>query len=194
MLKLYDAPRCPYCARARIALAEKGIQVETVVVDLDDRPREIREVNPPDGRVPVLDHDGFLLPESRPILRYLDELVPEPPLFPGDPRERALVDFALERFERDLGGPYYDLYFERPTGSPEAVGHALAALDARLERSPYVVGERFTAADIGYVPWVLRTEGRLGVPLTPYPALRAWVDRLTERPSVAAELAVVESL
>ena len=41
---------------------------------------QIREVNPPDGRVPVLDHDGFLLPESRPIMRYLDELVPEVPI------------------------------------------------------------------------------------------------------------------
>lgn len=194
MLRLYDAPRCPYCARARIALAEKGLEVETLVVDLEDRPREIREVNPPDGRVPVLDHDGFLLPESRPIMRYLDELVPEPPLFPGDPRERARVDFAIERFDRDLGGPYYDLYFERPTGSPEAVRRSLATLDERLARTPYLVGERFTAADVAYVPWILRTEGRLGISLEPYRALAGWVERLAERPSIAAELAVVAAL
>lgn len=194
MLRLYDAPRCPFCARVRIALAEKGIEVETLVVDLDDRPQSIRDANPPDGRVPVLDHDGFLLPESRPIMRYLDELAPEPALFGDDARERARVDLALERFDRDLGVPYYDLYFERPTGSPEAVGRALAGLDERLARSPYLVGDRYTAADVAYVPWILRTEGRLGVPLAPYGAIRDWVERLAVRPAVAAELAVVAAL
>ena len=46
MLTLYDADRCPYCARVRIVLAEKGLEHETVVVDLDDRPAWIYEKNP----------------------------------------------------------------------------------------------------------------------------------------------------
>ena len=52
MLKLVDAPRCPYCARVRIVLAEKGLAHETVVIDLDDRPAWLYELNPV-GRVPV---------------------------------------------------------------------------------------------------------------------------------------------
>ena len=63
MITLYDADRCPYCARTRIALAEKGIEYETVEVDLDDRPSWIYEKNPL-GRVPVLEDDTFVLPES----------------------------------------------------------------------------------------------------------------------------------
>ena len=53
MITLYDAPRCPFCARARIVLAEKHVEYDTVVVDLDERPGWIVELNPPDGRVPV---------------------------------------------------------------------------------------------------------------------------------------------
>ena len=52
VITLYDADRCPYCARTRIALAEKGIEYEPVVIDLDDRPSWIYEKNPL-GRVPV---------------------------------------------------------------------------------------------------------------------------------------------
>src|SRR4029450_10106144 len=46
MLTLYDADRCPYCARVRIVLAEKGLEHETVVVDLEHRPARIYEKNP----------------------------------------------------------------------------------------------------------------------------------------------------
>ncbi len=77
MITLYDADRCPYCARARIVLAEKGIEYETVEVDLDDRPAWIYEKNPL-GRVPVLEDDAFVLPESAVIDEYLEERYPEP--------------------------------------------------------------------------------------------------------------------
>ena len=53
-LTLYDAARCPYCARARIVLAEKGVEYEPVEVDLSDRPAWIWDKNPR-GRVPVLE-------------------------------------------------------------------------------------------------------------------------------------------
>ena len=59
---LYDAARCPYCARARIVLAEKGLGYETVEIDLSDRPAWIYAKNP-SGTVPVLEEDGgFVLP------------------------------------------------------------------------------------------------------------------------------------
>ena len=62
-MKLIDAPRCPYCARVRIVLAEKRLEYETVEIDLSDRPAWVYELNPT-GRVPILD-DGSCCPSRR---------------------------------------------------------------------------------------------------------------------------------
>ena len=96
MLTLYDAPRCPYCARSRIVLAEKGVQYETVTIDLANRPAWLIEHNPPDGRVPVLEDDGWVLSESSVIDEYLAERYPEPPLLPADlpPARETLASLA----------------------------------------------------------------------------------------------------
>lgn len=193
MLTLYDAPRCPYCARVRITLAEKGLDYETVDVDLEERPAWILALNPPEGRVPVLDEDAFVLPESAVIMEYLEERYPDPALLPGDPAERAAARLLVERFDR-LGDPYYDLYFARPSGSVARAEAALAALDEQLEASPFVTGSTYGLADIAYVPWVLRAETRLGLDLSGFEALSAWRDRLLERPAIAAERDVVAAL
>lgn len=194
MPTLYDAPRCPYCARVRIVLAEKGVPVETVPVPLDERPAFILELNPPDGRVPVLERGRLVVPESAVIMEYLEELYPEPTLMPPDPDGRALVRLAVERFSERLGDPYYDLYRGRTDGSSERLSAALAALDARLAGSPFVAGDGYTLADIAYVPWVLRAEALLGTDLAPYRALADWLERLLERPAIAAERDVVATL
>src|SRR5204862_537662 len=81
-------PRCPYCARVRIVLAEKRIEVDTVVIDLTDRPAWIYEKNPT-GKVPVLEEDAWVLPESAVIMEYLEERYPDPALLAEDPAERA---------------------------------------------------------------------------------------------------------
>src|ERR671925_1730971 len=107
MITLYDAARCPYCARVRIVLAEKGLAYETVEIDLSDRPAWLYEKNPL-GRVPVLEEDGGLvLPESPVIMEYLEERFPEPALWPADPAERALGRLWLDRFDVRLGDAYY---------------------------------------------------------------------------------------
>jgi glutathione S-transferase len=84
VITLYDAARCPYCARVRIALAEKGIAYEPVEIDLSNRPAWLYEKNPA-GRVPVLEEDTLILPESVVIMEYLEERYPEPALLPPDP-------------------------------------------------------------------------------------------------------------
>ncbi len=89
MITLYDADRCPYCARVRIALAEKGVPYEVVEVDLSDRPAWLYEKNPV-GKVPVLEEDDVCVPESAVIMELLEERYPEPPLLPADPLDRAL--------------------------------------------------------------------------------------------------------
>ncbi len=186
MLTLYDAPRCPYCARVRILLAEKGVEHESVEVDLDDRPPWLYEKNPT-GKVPVLEEGDFVLPESRVIIEFLEERHPEPPLLPSEPAERALVRLSFERFE-GLSGPYYGVIFHgRPREELEA---ALEELDAALSTGPYLVGSHFSLADIGYVPWIIRAPGRAGIDLKRYPNAFRWLGRLAERPSIAAELKV----
>jgi glutathione S-transferase len=187
---LYDAARCPYCARVRIVLAEKEIPFETVEVDLENRPRWLSEKNPA-GRVPVLEEDDFVLPESRVIMEYLEESYPRPPLLPREPAERALVRLWLERFD-DLARPYYGVVFDGETS--ETLEAELAKLDSALAANTYLAGSEFTLADVAYVPWIIRAEGRAGIDLGAHENLRAWLGRLTQRGSVAGEVELVAAM
>jgi len=193
VLTIYDAPRCPYCARTRIVLAEKGVAYDLVTIDLANRPAWLYERNPPDARVPVLEEDGWVLPESSVIDEYLEERYPEPALLPADPGERALARLLVFRFDDDLGDPYY-AFRRGDAGAPEGLAHALTGLDGTLEAMPFLTGRAFGLADVAYLPWLLRLRDLLGVSLETYPALTAWLARCCERPSVAAEVETVASL
>jgi glutathione S-transferase len=184
VLTLFDAARCPYCARVRIVLAEKGVGYEPHEVDLSDRPAWLYVKNP-SGRVPVLEEDGgVVLPESVVIMEYLEERFPEPALWPADPAERALGRLWLDRFDARLGHEYYALR----RGEPSRLDERLRDLDEALEAQPFLSGRRYGLADIGYLPWILRARENLGVELEPYPALTAWLELVSERPAIAAEL------
>jgi Glutathione S-transferase, N-terminal domain len=176
-LRLIDAARCPYCARVRITLAEKGIELETVQVDLSDRPQWLIELNPPHGRVPVLDGE-FMLPESEVIMAYLDEIDTDPPLLPADPLERARARLLVHRFDDNLGRDYYA--FRR--GDDNDLAAKLDALE--LGQSLF--------ADVAYAPWVIRARDMLGVALPERVA--SWLTDFEQRPSVAAEVATVRAL
>jgi len=182
---LYTAQRCPYAARARITLAEKGIGYDAVEIDLSDRPAWLYEKNPL-GRVPVYEEDeGLVLPESEVIMEYLEERFPEPALWPADPAERGLGRLWLKRFDDRLGDAYY---IARRGDGHDELDARLAELDRALEAQPFLTGREYGLADIGYVPWIMRARANLGVDLEPFPALEAWLARLSERPAVAAEL------
>jgi glutathione S-transferase len=186
MPTLYTAERCPYAARARIVLAEKGLDYEAVEIDLDDRPGWIYEKNPL-GRVPVYEEDGGLvLPESRVIMEYLEERYPEPPLWPVDPAERALGRLCLERFDDRLGRAYYAA---RRGDRREELDAKLAELESVLGSQPYLSGREYGLADVGYVPWILRALERFGIELGP--SLADWLERVASRAAVAAERELV---
>ena len=190
MPTLYTAERCPYAARARIALAEKGLDYDAVEIDLDDRPAWLYEKNPL-GRVPVYEEDGgFVLPESEVIMEYLEERYPEPAMWPADPAERALGRLWLQRFDDRLGDAYYALR-RGSEGAQDELAVKLAELDRSLEAQPYLTGWEYGLADVGYAPWLIRATERLGVSLEPFPALSEWLERLSARPAIAAERELV---
>jgi glutathione S-transferase len=190
-LQLVDAPRCPYCARVRIMLAEKGIDYEGVVIDLQDRPDWVYELNP-SGRVPILVDEGWALPESAVINEFLDECYGDPALLPGDLAERAEARLRIFRCA-DFTDPYYALR-RRDPGADEAFAAALEALDDTLAEIPFLTGLAFGLADIAYVPWVIRARDMLGVDLSSYENVSAWLELLSERPSIAAEIGVVAAM
>ncbi len=189
MLTLYDAARCPFCARVRIVLAEKGVVYETVEIDLSDRPAWIYEKNPL-GKVPVLEEDEWLLPESAVIDEFLNERYPEPPLWPADPGERAAARLLVFRFDA-FSSAYY-AFRRGEEGAAERLDKQLDSLGELLAASPYLSGRSFGLADVSYVPWVIRIRDLMGIALAP--TLAAWVERCCERPSVAAEVEVVAAL
>lgn len=189
MLTLYDAARCPFCARVRIVLAEKGVPFDSVAIDLADRPAWLYEKNPL-GKVPVLEEDGRPLPESAVIDEFLDERYPEPPLWPADPGERAAGRLLVLRFDA-----FSDAYYACRRGEEGAPAHLeeeLAGLGRLLERMPYLTGRAFGLTDVSYLPWVIRARDVMGFALAP--ALADWLDRCSARPSVAAEVEIVASL
>jgi glutathione S-transferase len=179
VITLYDAARCPYCARVRIVLAEKGIPHEPVAIDLSNRPSWIYEKNAT-GRVPVLEEDTFVLPESHLIMEYLEERYPEPELAPADPAPRALERLRIDRFDDALGDDYYA--FRR--GEPNKLAQRLDELD--VAHLPYGL------AAIAYLPWVIRARDVLGMQLPEH--VEAWLGELAERPAVRAELDLVAAL
>lgn len=190
-LVLYDAPRCPYAARVRIVLAEKGVEVDVVEIDLSDRPDWLYEKNPK-GRVPVLEEDDRPLAESAVLMEFLEERYPEPALLPADPADRAAVRLLIFRAD-ELTDPYYALRREED-GARERFDAALGRLEGLLGEQPYLSGAEYGLADIALVPWVLRARDMLGVELDGFPALTDWLGRLEQRPAIAAEVGVVAAL
>jgi glutathione S-transferase len=189
MLTLYDAARCPYCARVRIVLAEKGIEFESVEIDLADRPAWIYEKNST-GRVPVVEEDGWTLPESSVIMEYLEERYPDPPLLAADAADRGLARLWIFRHDT-FTTPYYALR-RGEAAAGEAFEQQLHRLDMALQQEgPWLGGQQYGLADIAYVPWILRARTMLGIDLDPHPGLADWLDRLVERPAVAEEANVV---
>ena len=177
-MKLIDAARCPYCARVRIALAEKGIDHEAVVIDLSDRPRWVIELNPPSGRVPVLD-DGFVLPESEVIMEYLEERYPEPAAAAGRPR-------------RARPGAACSCTASTTTSATTTTRSAAATTTIWRGRLEELEVGQSLYADVAYVPWVIRARDMLGVELPG--RIAAWLAELEQRPSIAAEVEIVKSL
>ncbi len=165
-MKLHEAATAPNCRRVRIFLAEKGIEVPIVPVDLgnaENRQEPFRQKNPL-GRVPVLElDDGTFIAESVAICRYFEQLQPEPVLMGGsDPEEAARIEMWQRRMEMEIAlpimqvfrntHPYFAKLIEQyPDYGEGQRSHAtkrLAWLDRELADREFVAGDEYSIADI----------------------------------------------
>ena len=167
----------------------------------NDRP-EYRAMNP-NGVIPTLEEDGFVLWESNVICRYLCAAhAPDGALWPQDARSRANIDRWMDWQQTTLG-PSQTVVFQGLVRTPpekrdnaaiargvERAGQAWALLDRQLAGRDWVAGPDFTLADIPLGPHAHRWFSfDIARPDTPH--LRAWYDRLLARPAFHAHVAAI---
>lgn len=209
-MKFYDCKTAPSPRRVRIFLAEKGIELETVQVDLGSGEQfsaAFRKINP-DCVVPVLELDnGHYISEVVAICHYLEELYPEPTLFGSTPEERATVMMwnakveqlglwaVAEAFRNSvkaltnnaLPGP--DNYLQIPELAERGrkrVGQFFNRLDGQLADNEFIIGDLYSVADISalaavdFAAWI-----KIKVPASATNLAR-WHAQVSKRPSAAA--------
>jgi glutathione S-transferase len=210
-MKLYQSSSSPNSRRIRILLAEKGLSVPLVSVDLgkgEQRADAYRAINPR-GVVPtlVLD-DGTSIGEVPVIGRYLDDVHPEVPLFGNTSVEKALIAMWDRRVEQEgfasvmdsirnkapglkgraVAGPHdYEQITALVDRGSQRVRNLFADVDARLAKSTYVVGEQFSVADITLLVTIDFAAKAIEVPVPDQlHALKRWYQAVSSRPSATA--------
>jgi glutathione S-transferase len=203
-VKLYSGPLSLFSRKVEIALREKGLPFERVMVPFSQErgyaPKhpDVLAANPK-GQVPVLVDGDLTLFDSTVIFEYLEDAYPDPPLYPAAPKARAACRM-LELFADEILLP--DLRRLRHRSEPPADPHRRAQQEeaaregeaallrrwAELERklgSQAWFCDAFSVADIGLFMQVLVAQRLHGPRLEGFPALAAWYARARERPSIA---------
>jgi glutathione S-transferase len=203
MLRLYRAPFSTNVERVALALAYKGLEVESVVISYEDRSPVI-EVSG-QGLVPVLVDGDEVIPDSVRILRHLEAKWPDPPLFPREATRRAELDLFLDWFNEvwKLAPNAIEEEYEREWPDEEVVAPHTARMRASLDRfealldgRDHLFGDEFSAADCAAFPFL--KYGKLRDPADDeifhrilednlrldggHPRLSAWIDRVNARP------------
>ena len=190
MPRLYDLELSGNCYKVRLLCALLGVPVEIVPVDFmagEHKRSPLLDKNP-FGEIPIFEDDGVTLRDSQAILLYIARKWGGEAWLPTDAASMAKVAEWLFAAENEIArGPNdarlhdkfgYALDLQR---AREKAHRILSLMEAHLEKSQWLALDRPTIADIACMPYVaLSHEG--GVPLTPYPAVRAWVERVTALP------------
>lgn len=197
-----------YVRTARIACEEKGISHDLNadhLQGLEDLKSETHLAYHPFGRIPVLQHDGFILFETSAICRYIDESFDGPALVPSERRQAALMEQWVSAYHGYahpaimLGHIVHYVFPKGEDGGPdrEAVEAGLPELAAKLkilnkalEAGPYLLGETPTIADFHLLPAVdyLTTTPEGREHLAAAPNVARFRDSFAQRPSYAATL------
>ncbi len=205
----YDCATAPSPRRARIFIAEKGLEIETREISLTEGAqlsREFLAVNPR-ATVPVLVTDeGTVLTENLGIAAYLEAAHPEPPLMGRTPDEKGLVMMWTAIIEqqgfmaiaealrnssprlkdRALPGPHnYQQIPELAERGKARLAHFYKMMNDHLAQSAHVAGQEFSLADITLLVAVdFARVIRMQVP-EDHGALNDWHARIRERPSAS---------
>lgn len=203
-MKLFDGGKAPNPRRVRVFLAEKGIDVPLVPVDmgaLGHRGEEVANRNPLQ-RLPVLElDDGTVLTESVAICRYFEECHPEKPLFGTGPLGRAKVEEWQRRMELNLLMPVAHAFrhihpamkdWEVPqiaewgeANKPKALAF-LHLINRELADREFIAGDDYSIADItGLIAVDFMKPARIAVP-DELVHVRRWHSSVSARPSASA--------
>ncbi|WP_165215327.1 glutathione S-transferase family protein [Affinirhizobium pseudoryzae] len=193
----------PNSVKVLIALEELELPyaLKPVNVRKGDQKSEAFLALNPNGKVPVLSDDGFVLTESAAILVYLAEKTGK--LLPPDGVARARVFEQLFFHASGLSPAFGNAgFFKRSSPEPQPIAEArftteaerlLGLLDAKLASQPFMAGEEFTIADIAHFGWMWRLQFP-GLTLDGRPHLSRWFDTVTARPAVRQAIARADAL
>jgi glutathione S-transferase len=202
-MKIYDTKTAPTPRRVRIFLAEKGIDIEYVQVDLgkaENLSKEMRAKNPI-GKVPILElDDGTCIGESDAICTYFEALQPDPWLMGKSPLEKATIAMWQRQIEFCLfmqvgmcfqhsTGHFKDRMTPVPEYGKEAGINAskyLRVLEKRLADNEYMAGDKFSIADIT-ATCAIDFARVMDIRISDEQSnLQSWFTRMQKRPSYKA--------
>jgi len=205
MKTLYHLWLSPYCRKVRIVLAEKKIDYRLETENTWLRRREFLAINPA-GEVPVLiEDDGTSIADSQAICEYLEEIVPDPSIFPVDPKERAEARRIVAWFDRKFSSEVSEnlvgeKIFKRflKTGAPNSaliragqqnIHYHLDYIGWLSERRNWLAGGVFSIADIAAAAHLSSVDYLGDVPWEDHISAKEWYVRIKSRPSFRAILA-----
>ena len=203
-MKLYDLPPSPNARRVRIFIAEKGLEIPMVPVNMmaGENQSEGYLAKNSLGKMPLLElDDGTCIAESVAICRYLEEMNPNPPLMGRNPVEKALVEMWHRRMELEFLIPMVTIFLhtgemwkDRVTQIPQVaetgilnVKERMEWLDRELDGKEFITGEDYTVADIAAQCAFVMGKAALGLRIAEDQLnLSNWFTRVSSRPTARA--------
>ncbi len=197
-LTLYYHPLASYCHKVLIALYEHDIAFEPRLIDLGaEADRAELGALWPFCKFPLLrDHERQrTVPESSIIIEYLDPFADRPPLIPRDANDALQVRLWDRIVDSYVHEPMQDIVLDHLRGTRSdtsglraTIQTAYGLLDTQLATRPWLAGQTFSMADCAAAPALFYAHTLEAFP-EPLVHLRAYFDRLMERPSVQRVLA-----
>jgi len=186
-----------YSHRVRIVLAEKGVTVDIVEINPDNKPQELADLNPYNSLPTLLDRE-LVLYESKVMMEYLDERFPHPPLLPVYPVARGQCRLWMWRIERDWCG-LIDTILTAPdssgaTAARKQLRDSLVGIAPIFAEKPFFMSEEFTLVDccLGPILWRLPLLGIQLPDSRQVKPLKDYMKRLFAMPSFRASLSEQE--
>ena len=203
-MKLFDLPPSPNARRVRIFIAEKGLEIPIVPVNMMTGENQTEDYLAKNslGEMPLLElDDGTCIAESAAICRYLEEMNPNPPLMGRNPLEKALVEMWHRRMELEFLIPMITIFLhtgemwkDRVTQIPQVaetgilnVKERMEWLDRELDGKEFITGEDYTVADIAAQCAFVMGKAALGLRIAEDQLnLSNWFTRVSSRPTARA--------